>query len=728
MENERDNPASQPHGNAGRDATPEPDRIAKAKAYLGALAHIRLVPIYIKTSATDVAGMGHLSASRQSVDNLLLLGFNGTIEVIYVNNGYNEDTFRDLFPAFPAGGRITGPTGTTARIEYIPQEPADGKPGLRKLPPAGDGQRLHEKNRGVFPRRHVQLINNWDLVASVVAETDSVAEAFTYVRQYIEGNPKSMDDLDPGDARYIVGLLAFGWTNGFRQFVYDSKKNMGYHLNLPNKHLVSYLRPHYPDPIADALQLGRERVPGAVLAFMAQHPILKDNSPLQVLVSGFSGGTLTINCRRGTTVAQLKQLVRDKTAIPANLQSLQFRGRVLVDGKVLDEYGAMDGDVIRGNVRGGHVPGDPGNADASAVTAAPPGKLVDVNTTRTIAAILEGTALGTWDLLPGYGFHITGAESLDRVARSIRKAQVVLGRRRPIVFISMRHSWVPSDALLKKPGVRYFKAGDPDAATDLMALQPEQLAIVVAGGIPGPLFNQLILSATLPIVLEGAGTASFAIQQGIPYIALADNGSIVEDSADMKGHKRLKEVGKWLSSSAQVEKEQEKSMIGKLAAVMVEAVQAGSEMAAYFRTLSAAVHQPEQQQMAAAFEQLYDLTKRKVTVRRTFDQPERTSQGATIFFTIVFSKAPATFTAEHVTLSGTGTVNLAATRKTITPLPTPPEDKRGKVAVAYGLSVQGITGTGLLAASIAAGAVQAVGGASFPASTSANLENTVTLG
>lgn len=84
-------------------AVPDPPRVARAKAYLGALQHIRLVPIYEKSFATDTSGMGHLSAARQSVDNLLLLGFKGTIEVVYSNNGFNEDAMRDLFPAFPQG-------------------------------------------------------------------------------------------------------------------------------------------------------------------------------------------------------------------------------------------------------------------------------------------------------------------------------------------------------------------------------------------------------------------------------------------------------------------------------------------------------------------------------------------------------------------------------------------------------------------------------------------------
>ena len=88
----------------------------------------------------------------------------GTIEVVYTNNGYNEDAFRDMFPAFAQGGEFTGPGGERARIEYIPMYsvPSSNVIGMRRVREEEDPFHRHEKNTDRYPRRAVQLINNWD--------------------------------------------------------------------------------------------------------------------------------------------------------------------------------------------------------------------------------------------------------------------------------------------------------------------------------------------------------------------------------------------------------------------------------------------------------------------------------------------------------------------------------------------------------------------------------------
>lgn len=696
-----------------------PDRIAKARAYLWALSHIRLFPVFVKTSATDMGGMGHLSASRQSIDNLLLLGFRGTIEVVYTNNGYNEDAFRDMFPAFAQGGEFTGPGGERARIEYIPMYsvPSSNVIGMRRVREEEDPFHRHEKNTDRYPRRAVQLINNWDKGAF---DQRRIEEILQDTRDFAPSL-----DLDPANARYIVNLQAFGWGEMGRRFVFDNDSNTGYDIGVPHDGIVGYLRAPYPNPIGEAARHGRERLREAIRALMRKNPVLKANASLQVLVCGLSSRTLAVECRLGTTVAQLKRLIWNQTAIPPNAQFLTHNAKPLADAKTLYESGVVHGDIVRGNVRGGTLPLDPGDTDSELVTGAPQGKLLDANTIATLSAILEASALGLCDLLPGYGFHNSGRHSLDTIALAARKALTELEPRRPVVFLSLRHTLVPSATLLndERPRLQYMKADDPETPSRLADLRAGQVAIVAAGAIPGAIFNQLALSATLPIALEGAGTASFAIEQGIPYIPLANNASIVDARIEPNISHTLREIADCLSARDPASEAQ----IEQLAKLMVASRNEHSPAARYFRGLQAEIHKPERHQMAAAFERLYDLTPSTVSVSRAQNQASPAASGETINFTVVFSKAPYDFTADTLALTGTGTVNLTQAVKTITLLPAAPAGASSPAAVAYNVAVSGITGIGSVTAQIGSGTVTDLGQHNFLVTAAVDSSNTVTL-
>lgn len=697
-------------------AMPEPARIAKAKAYLSALSHIRLVPIFERSSATDFAGMGHLSASRQSVDNLLLLGFRGTIELVYTNNGYNEEAIQDLFPVFPQGGAFTGPGGERANIAYIPK---DGPTGIRRLTEAQDVTNAHAKNRERHPERTVALINNWDV--GYPPEPSLIPALIRGTRAAV---PEK--DMNPGDARHTVNLQAFGWAMMGQRFVYDSLTDSGQDLVLPEDSLAGYLRAPYPNPIKDAAQRGPEHISGAVDAFMNAHPILKNNNtPMQVIVSGLGNRSLVIECHHGTTGAQLKQLITEKSGLPVRVQALRHNNKPLPDDKTLYDAGVSNQETIRGSTLLRPDDEDPDVAASPSVAEAPEGKTVDIHTTRTLSCILENTAKGLWDFLPGYGFHNASEQSLDRVALAASKAQTTMNRHKPIVFLSMRHTRVPSKKI-RNLSFKHIKADAPNATEELGTIRPDQVAVVVASGVPGPLFNQLALSATLPIALEGAGTASFAIEQGIPYFSLRDNPSLVKTGAFAPVGNRLEAIGIGLSRPAApatlAGAAAETANIDELAAIIAASTRAESDVAKYYRDLQTEARKPEHHQMAAAFEVLYNQAPRTVTLRRAATQINPAPANETLRFEVEFRKTPRAFVNANLTLTPTGTVNLAAAVTTIGPMQASPTG-----AANYPVTITGVTGTGTVSASIANGVVHDLGAQAFPASVSDAGANTITI-
>lgn len=690
-------------------AVPEPLRLTKAKAYLGALQHIRLVPVFEKKDAGDSAGMGHLSASRQSVDNLLLLGFRGTIEVVYSNNGFNEDAFRDLFPAFPQGGELLGSHGS-ARITYIPLNPKDAAPGLRMLSEQDDVNKLHAKNSAEFPQREVALINNWDKGAY---DSDSTVEELL-------APFANLLDLDPGNSRRIVSLHAFGWHEMGQRFISDTATRTGSRLRLPPDGISGYQREAPPDPIKDSVAKGPEAVKAAVEGFIRQHPVLKANASTTVSVRGLTGVPVPITCRQGSTIGQLKVLVHGQTGVPPGQQALTFNAQVLADGTTLYEAGVGQDAVIDAARRDGDEGEAPAAVDSALVSGAPEGKMQDIHTMNTMSAILEGTALQQWDLLPGYGFHNAGSDSLERMALAARQVQTRKAAPKPIVFVSMRHLQVPSEALLVDQAMHFvlLRAESAQTPMALQGLTNQQVAIVISGGIPGPLFNQLASSATLPIALEGAGTASFAIERGIPYIALQNNASIM-DVPSSDGADRLRSLGDWLSAKKAEpgEAQAEAARVNELATVMIESTDEDAPMGQYFNAVKTEMRRPERHQMAAAFEQLYEEVPPTATLRA---QPPHigvaTAEAAyDVRFTLTFSKAPAKFLLDQLTILAAGAVSVAAVDKTIRQVP--PEAGSGPVAVGYEVTLVGVTGAGSLTASLDAGKVHDLDGTDFPAAT-----------
>ncbi|PRP84136.1 hypothetical protein PROFUN_04127 [Planoprotostelium fungivorum] len=63
------------------------------------------------------------------------------------------------------------------------------------------------------------------------------------------------------------------------------------------------------------------------------------NTPYQIFIRGLTGDWHTITVTAGTTVAELKVLVRDKTMIPTESQRLIWSGKRLSNEMTMDEYG-----------------------------------------------------------------------------------------------------------------------------------------------------------------------------------------------------------------------------------------------------------------------------------------------------------------------------------------------------------------------------------------------------
>ena len=401
-------------------ALADPNETA-ARLYLAAQQHLRLYLIFRRSGADDRAGAGHLAAARASVDNLLLLGFRGNLEVIYFDNQWTK---RDIvgagFPAFP-GGNMAG-AGGHCTVSYIKIE---------------DVAHATKRESGLINNLDIFRLGN-DTFRDVV---DDLAHS-----EFGTRNPMNVNKM--------VVLKAFGWDQGFRW-------------------IFNYANNSYQE-----LQVGT--------------------------LAGYRG------------------------APAANANAFEGLAPSAVAAKVAQ---FMD-------------------APANQLNPANP------NAKKTLAAILERVHRREIELVVGYGLHNGGTPTtIHAIAKAVRGAMPYLKSfekdNKPAVILFLRNENITPNKAFTDDGFRFFSAGANGTNASIAGLSAGQIAVVNAPGVPRDVFNQFMMSSTLPFFLEGAGSATTALTLGIPFIGLKDNDSIVDvpNTTPATTSNVLRAHGQWLTSA-----------------------------------------------------------------------------------------------------------------------------------------------------------------------------------
>ncbi|MGI9275882.1 MAG: hypothetical protein ACR2PT_13705 [Endozoicomonas sp.] len=211
------------------------------------------------------------------------------------------------------------------------------------------------------------------------------------------------------------------------------------------------------------------------------------------------------------------------------------------------------------------------------------------NTIRTaLTASVEGKA----ELMPMYGMYFShGGRTVDSLVKAVRMNR----SEKPQIFFNINHKYNPEE--VSDPNVTVLDADNANTARFIRNAPPGSVIIVNSPPIPQKLFHLLSENGTFPLVLEGSGSASFASNKGVPFIALRDNGSLPEVESEKAGFEKLKSVAKWITgpnppSSAQRE---------ELADVLSQARRPGSPVYRYYDEVKKKSRHIKNDQVAVAF-------------------------------------------------------------------------------------------------------------------------------
>lgn len=234
------------------------------------------------------------------------------------------------------------------------------------------------------------------------------------------------------------------------------------------------------------------------------------------------------------------------------------------------------------------------------------GRPTDERLRGSITAVLELVAAGNTELMPSYGMHNAAPGSLESIALAAKDVSARIGK--PVILFDILNNQ-PLTGLGDSSDFIVLDATAANTAQRLAQLQPGQVAILrQPGGLPKAYFDQVVLNATLPVVLEGAGTVTTCIANGLPYIGLRNNPSIT-DLPGNGGAQALRGIADALESGqARTPAQRE-----RLTNAILDARTGGSTLNSYYAGLRSRAMNPANDQMAVGFATLARRVEREAT-------------------------------------------------------------------------------------------------------------------
>ena len=195
-----------------------------------------------------------------------------------------------------------------------------------------------------------------------------------------------------------------------------------------------------------------------------------------------------------------------------------------------------------------------------------------------------------------YGLHANisfGVKVLERLVKAAQRVAKENGK--PVILINVIGKDKPQSPI---DNCQVLDANDAQTLGKLKLLGSGDAALVYTKSIPQPLFHLLGRNGSLPLLLEGAGTASFVQNLGIPFLTVKNNTSLPKD---ISGYEPLEKAANTLDTDNVTEQQ-----IKDLVQIFKDSRTESTELFNYYSNLKKSRRAPEKDQMAQIFALLED--------------------------------------------------------------------------------------------------------------------------
>ncbi len=156
---------------------------------------------------------------------------------------------------------------------------------------------------------------------------------------------------------------------------------------------------------------------------------------------------------------------------------------------------------------------------------------------KTSVQLFDSIKRGEIDMMFNYGFH--WAEAIEINVQAIKHAQKK-GKAKGTVLLLPTE--IPSTQLERLPkDIKTVRGDQPNTADIIKNVKPGEVIVVRMGGVPSPIFTEMMRYSTMPAIYEGANTTNKGRLLGKPNMTWDGSKTpfLIPPSGNQDEHKRV---------------------------------------------------------------------------------------------------------------------------------------------------------------------------------------------